>query len=140
MASAKETVRQIEEAWARNDLAALEGLVASDIVNHDAPPGMPGGLAGAHAGHGMFGASFPDKRMTIEDVVGDGDRVAVRTTVTGTHSGAPFLGIPATGKQVRFEAISVYRVENGKAVEHWGLNDGVALFMQLGAFPQGQPA
>jgi predicted ester cyclase len=135
MADAKEIVRRIEEAWGRNDLAALDALVAPDIVNHDAPPGFPPGLEGAKAGHSMFMASFPDRRQSIDLVLGEGELAAVRSTVVATHTGAPFLGVPATGRQVRVEAISIYRVEGGRAVEHWGLNDGLGLMMQLGAMP-----
>ena len=140
MSESKEVVRKIEEAWARNDLAALEGLVAADIVNHDAPPGFPAGLEGAKAGHGMFMASFPDRTVSIEQVLGDGDLVAVRTVVRGTHTGAPFLGTPAAGKQVQIEGVSIYRVAGSKAVEHWGLNDGIGLLMQLGAMGAPAPA
>lgn len=133
MSDAKEVVRKVEEAWARDDLAALEGLVAADIVNHDAPPGFPSGFEGAKFGHSMFKASFPDRQMSLEQVTGDGDLVAVRTVVRGTHTGADFLGIPATRKQVQVEGISLYRVAGGRVVEHWGLNDGLGLMMQLGA-------
>ena len=66
MADAKEIVRRVEEAWDRNDLDALDGLIALDLVSHDAPPGLPPGLAGAKAGHSIFMASFPDRRQTIE--------------------------------------------------------------------------
>ena len=140
MSEAKEVVRRIEEAWARDDVGALEGLVAADIVNHDAPPGFPPGLEGAKAGHAMFMASFPDRSVSIEELIGDGDLVAVRTVVRGTHTGAPFLGTPAAGKKVQIEGISIYRVAGGKAVEHWGLNDGVGLLMQLGVMGAPAPA
>jgi predicted ester cyclase len=140
MGSAKDVVRKIEEAWGRDDLAALDELVAADIKNHDAPPGFPPGLEGAKFGHRMFMASFPDRRQVIEDILEDGDKVTVRSVATGTHTGEAFLGIPAGGRQVRVEAISIYRVSGGRAVEHWGINDGVGLFMQLGGFPQPAPA
>jgi predicted ester cyclase len=136
MADAKDVVRQIEEAWAADDLTTLDRLIAADIVNHDAPPGFPPGLEGAKFGHRMFLASFPDRRQTLEELVGAGDRVAVRTQVVATHTGEAFLGVPATGRQVRIEAMSIYRVAGGRAVEHWGINDGLGLFMQLGTFPQ----
>jgi len=71
--------------------------------------------------------------VDIEQLIGDGDLVTVRTVVRGSHTGAAFLGIPATGKQVQIEGISIYRISGGKAVEHWGLNDGIGLMMQLGA-------
>jgi len=64
------------------------------------------------------------------------DRVAVRTTIRGTNTGGvPWLGVPANGRQVEIESISMYRVENGRAVEHWGQNDVGRLMMQLGAVP-----
>jgi predicted ester cyclase len=134
MSDAKDVVRRLEEAWAANDLATVDGLLAPDLVSHDMPPGMPPGREGAKAAHMMSMSSFPDRRMTIEDVVGDGDRVAVRTTIRGTNTGGvPWLGVPANGKQVEVESISIYRVANGTVVEHWGQNDVGRLMMQLGA-------
>lgn len=135
MPAAKEIVRLVEEAWGSNDTGALDSWIATDLVSHDAPPGLPPGLDGAKAGHGWFMASFPDRQQVIEQIVGEGDLVAVRTTVTGTHTGQPFLGVPASGKQVRVESISIYRVEGDKVAEHWGISDGLGLMMQLGAVP-----
>jgi len=135
MADAKEIVRRVEEAWARNDLDALDDLIASDLVSHDAQPGSPPGLAGAKAGHSMVMASFPDRQQTIEQIVGDGDLVAVRTTTRATHTGTPFFGVPPSSRKVQVESMSIYRVAGGKVVEHWGLNDGLTLMMQLGAIP-----
>src|SRR2546421_10962996 len=74
-------VRQVEEAWAANDLSALDGRIASDLVSHDALPRAPGGLDGAKTAHPMSMASFPVRDMTIKDVVADWDRVAGRTAV-----------------------------------------------------------
>lgn len=88
----------------------------------------------------MFMASFPDRRQTIEQIVGEGDLVAVQTTSTATHTGAPFLGVPTSGKKVRVESIGLYRVAGGKAVEHWGINDGLGLMRQLGAISAPTPA
>ena len=135
MADAKEIVRRVEEAWGRNDPDALDGLIAADLISHDAPPGLPPGLAGAKAGHSIFIASFPDRQQTIEQIVGEGDLVAVRTNATATHTGAPFFGVPTSSRKVQVESISLYRVAGGKVVEHWGLSDGLKLMMQLGAIP-----
>jgi len=108
MADAKEIVRRVEEAWGRNDPDALDGLIAADLVSHDAPPGLPPGLAGAKAGHSIFMASFPDRKQTIEQIVGEGGR---------------------SSRSVSIEWPVV------KVVEHWGLSDGLKLMMQLGAIP-----
>lgn len=140
MSDAKDIIRRLEEAWAANDLATVDQLLAPDLVSHDAPPGMPPGAEGAKAAHQMAMASFPDRRMTIEDLVGDGDRVAVRTTIRGTNTGGvPWLGVPANGRAVEIESISVYRVAGGRAVEHWGQNDLGRLMAQLGV-PSPMPA
>ena len=141
MSDAKDLVRRLEEAWAANDLATVDELLAPDLVSHDAPPGVPQGREGAKAAHQMAMTSFPDRRMTIEDVVGNGDRVAVRTTIRGTNTGGvPWLGVPANGRQVEVESISVYRVANGRVVEHWGQNDVGRLMMQLGVASPTPPA
>jgi steroid delta-isomerase-like uncharacterized protein len=133
MSDAKDVVRRLEEAWQANDMAVVDQLIAPDLVSHDAPPGMPPGRDGAKAAHQMAMTSFPDRSMTIEDVVAEGDRVAVRTTIRGTNTGGvPWLGVPANGKPVEIESISIYRVANGRIVEHWGQNDVGRLMMQLG--------
>jgi predicted ester cyclase len=81
----------------------------------------------------MSMASFPDRTMTIEDIVGEGDRVAVRTTVRGTNTGGlPWMGIPANGAKFEIESLSLYRVADGRVVEHWGQNDVMRLMAQLG--------
>jgi steroid delta-isomerase-like uncharacterized protein len=136
MSEAADIVRRLEEAWEASDLGTVDELLAPDLVSHDAPPGMPTGREGAKAAHQMAMASFPDRRMTIEDVVSEGDRVAVRTTLRGTNTGGvPWLGVPANGRSIEIESISIYRVDNGKVVEHWGENDVGRLMVQLGAAP-----
>jgi steroid delta-isomerase-like uncharacterized protein len=136
MAEAREVVRRVEEAWASNDLGVIDHLVAEDLVSHDAFPGSPPGREGAKAAHQMSMASFPDRTMTIDDIVGEGDRVAVRTTVRGTNTGGlPWMGVPANGARIEIEAISVYRVADGRVVEHWGQNDAMRLMSQLGVAP-----
>ncbi|MDQ6901198.1 MAG: ester cyclase [Candidatus Dormibacteraeota bacterium] len=132
----KELVRKVEEAWAKNDLAAIDELIAADLVSHDRPPMLPPGIEGAKAAHEMSMASFPDRSVTVEDIFAEDDRVAVRTTIRGTNTGGvPWLGVPPNGRAVQIESISIYRVADGKAVEHWGQNDVGALMMQLGATP-----
>ncbi len=80
-------------------------------------------------------AAFPDSRFSIEDVVADGDRVAVRHSLRGTHQ-AEFQGIPATSKPVVVNAIVILRYEKGKAAELWLNADFMGLMQQLGAIPQ----
>jgi predicted ester cyclase len=70
----------------------------------------------------------------VEDLVAEGDKVAARVTVRGTHRGA-FLGLAPTGKAVTQTGIDIVRVAGGKAVERWGSFDELGLLQQLGALP-----
>lgn len=84
-------------------------------------------------------AAFPDLKLTIDDIIAEGDRVAIRGTVTATQKGA-FSGIPPTGKQATVTALETLRIENGKIVEHWGGSDNLDMMQQLGAIPAAPPA
>ena len=75
---------------------------------------------------------FPDLRNDIDDLVGDGDEVVWRITASGTHEGS-FLGVPATGKPVRFGAHYTFRFKSGKIVERWSTIDRLTLLAQIGA-------
>ena len=87
----------------------------------------------------MMAAAFPDRQMTIDDVVAEGDRVVARTTLSGTHQGE-MQGIPATGKAVTQPSISIFRLTNGKIVEGWFASDNLSFMQQLGVIPTPQAA
>jgi predicted ester cyclase len=131
------SVRSIEEAWDSGRLDDLDQYFADDFDNsRSGIPGLPGGLAGAKMAHQGVMQSFPDRNVEILDVFGDGDRVFIRTRVTGTNQGGfQAFGVGPNGNPFDIESWSVYRFEDGKAVEHWGMNDALTLGMQLGAFP-----
>jgi predicted ester cyclase len=132
----KNIVRSIEEAWDRNDLGALDQHFAPDFVAHEAVPGLPPGLEGAKMAHQASLQSFPDRRVAIEDLTGDGDLVAVRCRLTGTNQGGvPWASVPANGNRVDVQWISLYRLRDGKVVEHRAVMDLLGLLRQLGAVP-----
>jgi len=79
----------------------------------------------------MLLTTFPDLHVSIEDVIGEGDRVVVRFTLRGTHQGE-LMGIAPTGKQVAMTGISIIRVANGKFLEEWANTDWLGLLQQLG--------
>jgi predicted ester cyclase len=81
----------------------------------------------------MFRTAFPDLRAEIEDIFGVGDRVAVRLTFRGTHHGA-FFGMPATGREVMFSSVEIYRVAGDQLAEEWVSPDVTSLMGQLGAW------
>ena len=72
---------------------------------------------------------FPDLSITIEDEMAEGDRVAARVTMRGTHLGA-FQGITPTGKRVEVKAMDMFRISGGKIVEHWGHADDPTDFLR----------
>ena len=84
-------------------------------------------------------AAFPDMRHTIEAELGEGEYIACVMNVQATHQGT-FMGIPATGREVRFMLLWIERVVNGKVLQHWALPDFLSIFRQIGATIQPIPA
>jgi steroid delta-isomerase-like uncharacterized protein len=127
--------RYFEEAWNQGNLAVLDELVAPDYVNHDPfVPGLPPGPEGLKPIFAGLRAAFADLHYTIDDQLADGDKVATRWTMRGTHTGE-LMGIPATGKAVTVSGIQIERIVDGKIVEHWRKSDDLGLMQQLGVIP-----
>lgn len=82
----------------------------------------------------IFQNAFPDMKGAVEDVVAEGNKVAVRFSGTGTHQGE-FFGIPPTGKPIKSTGINIFRIEDGKIVEHWNNADDLGVLQQLGVIP-----
>jgi predicted ester cyclase len=82
----------------------------------------------------VYLTAFSNRRVTIEDALAEGDRVVVRTTFRGTHTGS-LMGIPPTGKQVTVSALNFFRIVNGRAAEQWVNNDDMGMMQQLGVIP-----
>jgi steroid delta-isomerase-like uncharacterized protein len=112
--------------------------VARDYVDHAPVPGQAAGLEGAKQKWAMYLAALPDLHLTIEDMVSEMDRVAVRWIGVGTHQGE-LMGIAPTGRQLRVEGISIYRLADGKIVEQREQWDRMALMQQLGVVPPADP-
>ena len=91
----------------------------------------PGGLKPIVA---AFRVAFPDLRFTVEDVIVNGDRVAVRVRMEGTHEG-PLFGIAPTHRRVNVAQINIERFRGDRIVEHWRVTDELGLMKQLGVVP-----
>ena len=125
--------RFYEDVMVGGDLGALDEILTPNFVDHEeGPPGTPDGIDGVKAFVTMFREAFPDMQVSIEDVMEDGDRVAVRATMTGTHDGE-LMGVPPSGNRVRLEMIDIVRIEDGRCAEHWGAADNLSLMQQIGA-------
>ena len=136
MSEIEEVLHGIYQAINTGNLAMLDELVAPDYTEHS--EGFQG-VEPFKQQLAAFRAAFPDLRVSIEDLLIDGDRFASRTTVTGTHTG-DLMGMPATGRHISVEAVDIGRVENGRAKERWGGLNMYSMLTQLGVIPAPQPS
>ena len=127
--------RMYDEVVGQGKLDLIDELVDPDVVEHEEFPGIPPGREGVKEFFSMFRSAFPDLQFAVEDMVAEGDKVAARITIRGTHKG-PFLDIAPTGKQITVDAIDIFRFASGKIVDHWGVTDQMSMMQQLGAIPQ----
>jgi steroid delta-isomerase-like uncharacterized protein len=126
--------RFFDEMLNRGELSAGDDLFAEDSVDYAGFPGQAPGREGFKQAVVMMHAAFPDIHYTIEDMVAEGDRIATRWTLRGTHEGE-FFGIPATGNQVSVEGIHILRFADGQIVECWEVWDQLSMLRQIGAMP-----
>ena len=108
-------------------------FLARDVTWHGGTLGSMDGVDNVAAlVRGILDA-LPDLTATEQDIIAEGDTVAVRYVVEATHTG-DLLGIPATGRRVRWDAVDVYRVANDMIVEEWVGDDLLAILVNLGAY------
>lgn len=127
--------RFIADYQVGHDEATLAELVADDFVDHSALPGLPPGRAGVKVLFDMFHAAFDGFRAEVHDQLAEDDKVVTRKSFHGRHVGE-FLGIAATGRDVRIDVIDIVRIRNSRIAEHWNLVDQLGLLRQLGAAPE----
>jgi len=127
--------RTLEEMFNQGNLAIADELIAPDCLNHEVPPGMN------NRGHEsmrqvvvMLRTAFPDLHYIIEELVAEGDTVAGRVTMSGTHLG-PYMGIAPTGRSFRQAQMHFVRFRDGKGVEHRAVRDDLGMMQQLGVIP-----
>jgi len=114
--------RWIEEVIAKGNVAVVEQYIAPTYIGHS--PGLPEarGPEGSRQRIAALHAAFPDLRFTVEDLIADGDKVAVRYTAHGTQKG-DFMGVAPTGKEVTWTAITLFHLVNDKIQEAWLISD-----------------
>jgi predicted ester cyclase len=124
-------------AWNNGDFAILDEMIPMTALDHSTIPGKSPekGPASFKSIIGMFRAAIPDIKLTIDDELAEGDKVAHRWTLSGTHSGTPLFGVPAKGEKLTFSGTTIVRLENGKVAERWSNVDEMALARQLGLVP-----
>jgi steroid delta-isomerase-like uncharacterized protein len=129
-------VRQfIERVFERGEMAAVDDLVAEDFVPHTYPGTTD--REGLKRAMERVSQGIADARFTIEDVIAEGDRVAVRLTSGATQVGE-FMGMPPSGKHYAIEEIHIFRIRDGRISEHWHQFDQLGMMRQLGIMPAEQ--
>ena len=115
-------------------LAVIDELYATDTIQHTSAGQEIRGIGNYKQHVSEFSSAFPDLQFTIDDMVAEGDKVALRVTATGTNKGA-FKGIPPTNKKVTVSMIQIDRIAEGKFIEGWSRYDTFGLMKQLGLIP-----
>lgn len=110
------------EVMQKGNLAKLDELVAPAFVDHQPAPGQASGSEGVKQFVTAMHAALTGLQLTIEHVVAEGDKVVAHVSVRGKHTGE-LMGIPPSGKDVLMRISDLVRIENGKAVERWGVED-----------------
>lgn len=135
----KERTRQFYAAMSEGNLDAVDEYIAEDFVDHEEFPGISRDKEGVRQFFTLMRGAFPDFQMEPQEMIAEGDLVAVRAVFTGTQEGE-FMGVPATGRTVQVGGFDIIRIRDGKATEHWGLMDAMTMMQQLGAIPEQAPA
>jgi predicted ester cyclase len=126
--------RWMEEVWHQNRRETIEELLDEKIVMHGLTDktGKPlDGISGFLDFHSDFRGAFPNIRVTVDEVIGEGDLIAGRCSVTGQHTGDS-LGVAPTQASVEFNGIVMARIHDGKFVEVWNSFDFLKMNQQLG--------
>jgi steroid delta-isomerase-like uncharacterized protein len=135
--SNKATFRRFHDAFANSGDAEFISKMIDEIVEPDVQNHTPVEATGAQVLKELFATIhrvFPDLRVTVEDMIEEGSKVAGRNTLTGTHLGE-YMGLPPTGKSVTYNEIIIFRFVDGRIAETWGVVDVFSQMKQLGMFP-----
>jgi steroid delta-isomerase-like uncharacterized protein len=131
----KALVQRVLAALTRDPQAAMREFVTPDFIDHDPMPGAPAGTReGVTQGIVFLMSMFGDLTLEVDELLADGDKVIARTTWRGTPQRS-FMGRPAADKVLTMGSIHIFRVANGKLVEHWAQQDRLGMMRQLGIVP-----
>jgi steroid delta-isomerase-like uncharacterized protein len=129
----KKVVTQWYEAFAKNDPSRLDEVLTDGWADMPPAPNQPAGLAGAKQILTELWAAFPDFDIVVRDVLQDGDKVAVRSEISGTQKGA-LMGFPAKHRKMTIQAIDIHELKDGKIMRTWHTEDWLTGLHQLRVF------
>ncbi len=127
--------RWFEEVWNNKSESTIDEMCAEDVIANgltDEDGNTIQGIAAYKDLQRKFVMAYPDIKITVEDTISEGDKVAARCRVSGTHEGEG-LGLAPTNKAIEFTGMTIVRLENGKITEAWNEFDFLRMYNQLGA-------
>ena len=128
--------RLFEELWNKGSLPVADELIAPTYTHHDtSTPDAGRGPESEKKRLTLYRKAFPDMRLTIEDIIAEGETVMARWACRGSHKG-DLNGIAPTGKQFNISGVTIVRLSNGKLVEGWVNWDALGLMQHLGVVPE----
>jgi predicted ester cyclase len=131
----KQVIREFTRIFKNeHNVDGVAHLFDKKFVHHFHMP-MPAGFEGLRQVGLMMNGAFPDVVVTEEDLIASGDKVVERSSAAATHKGA-MMGTPPTNKKIKWSEIHIYRLQDGKIVEHWAEVAMLELLQQIGALPQ----
>ena len=129
--------RALNEVFAGGNLAVVDEIFHPDFVNHEAGPRTTPGPEGLKVTVRWLRDAFSDLDYDIQDEIDAGDKVVVRVISSGRHTGE-FIGFKPTGKRFEAQQIHIYRIADGKIIEHSSSRDDLSQGIQLGLIPIGR--
>ena len=129
----KKNVSLWYEAFSKKDPTLLDRILSTNWVDIPPAPDQPPGPAGARQILAELTTAFPDLDIKIEDVLQEGNKVIVRSKISGTQRG-PLMGFPAKNRKMSIQAIDIHQFEDGKIVRTWHTEDWMNGLHQLGVF------
>jgi steroid delta-isomerase-like uncharacterized protein len=129
------TRRFYDEVFTEGNLDAIDELAHDDFVEHEEMPGLPPTKEGVRLFASAMLEAFPDLTVSVEDIIVEDNKAASRVRFSGTHRGE-FMGIPPTNKKFDVQAIDIMAYRDGKATDHWGITDQMAMMTQLGVIEE----
>lgn len=126
--------RWVEEGWNKANASLIDQLFTSNFYQHETGPETVTNREALKGFVGGFLTAFPDLQFTIDDLIGEGDKVVWRFTATG-HNKASFMGAPATGNAIKVTGTITFRMEESRMAEAWLNLDVLGLLQQVGIIP-----
>ena len=131
----KAIARRFIQVWGRGDLGIIDELASPELSVYY--PSFPQAIKGGEAFKTFlkeFRSAFTDPNLDSEEVIAEGDKVVASWSFSATHQGT-LMGIPPTGKRIKWTGITIYRIIDGKVIEEKGEEDSLGLMQQLGVIP-----